>query len=224
MILAAIALASGSAASTATLPRYRATDAYVFSDGRVERVVRVKGDRITWAGLTGASYDRSRNFIVPVLGWRAGKGVGKRRVVGTPGQLWPLDRPRGVRFRVVAETRAKPTEGWRRTATLWTCKSLKPRRITVKLGTYDTVPFSCDRYSATTMRLIERLEWDYAPAVHHYVQRSAVDYHRGTRTTIQLVAALSGPSANRTRLAALARAARVESRAATPAPRRAASR
>ncbi|NJS13577.1 MAG: hypothetical protein HC788_01930 [Sphingopyxis sp.] len=208
MIAASLVLAT----STAAMPRYRATDAFVFSDGRVERVVKVRGDRITWAGLTGASYDRSRNFIVPVLGWRAGKGIGKRKVVGTPQQLWPLDKPRSVRFRVVAETRSKPTEGWRRTATLWTCKSLKPRKVTIKLGTYDTVPFSCDRYSATTMRLIERLEWDYAPALHHYVQRSAVDYYRGTRTTIKLVAALSGPAANRKRLAAIAREARLESR------------
>jgi hypothetical protein len=204
MILASIALAS----STATLPRYRANDAFVFSDGRVERVVRVKGDRITWTGLTGASYDRSRNFVVPVLGWRAGKGLGKRRVVGSPSQLWPLDRPRSTRFRVVAETRKGPRADWRRTVTLWTCKSMKPRQVTVSFGTFQTIPFSCDRYSATTMRLIERLEWDYAPALNHYVQRSAVDYYRGTRTTIKLVAALSGPAANRRRLAAIARAAR----------------
>jgi hypothetical protein len=204
MILASIALA----AAPAALPRYRANDAYVFSDGRVERVVRVRGDRITWAGLTGSTYERSRNFVVPVLGWRAGKGVGKRRVVGEPAQLWPLDRPRSTRFRVVAETRKGPRAGWRRTVTLWTCKSQKPRQVTVSFGTYDTVPFSCDRYSATTMRLIERLEWDYAPALGHYVQRSAVDYFRGTRTTIKLVAALSGPAASRRRLAALAREAR----------------
>lgn len=85
---------------------------------------------------------------------------------------------------------------------------MKPRQVTVSFGTYQTIPFSCDRYSATTMRLIERLEWDYAPALNHYVQRSAVDYYRGTRTTIKLVAALSGPSANRRRLAAIAREAR----------------
>jgi hypothetical protein len=196
------------AISAAALPRYRPNDAFIFSDGRVERVIGVKGDRIRWSGLTGAPYSRSRNFIVPVLDWRNGQGVGKRRVLGTPAKLWPLAKPQSVRFRVIAETRSKPTQGWRRTATLWTCKSKKPRQLTIKLGTYRTIPFACDRYSATTMRLIERLEWDYAPELNHYVQRSSVDYYRGTRTTIKLVAALSGPAASRRRLAALAREAR----------------
>lgn len=204
MIAASLALSLG----TATLPRYRASDAFVFSDGRVERVVRVKGDIITWSGLTGPTYTRNRNFVVPVLNWRAGRGVGRRTVRGTPAQLWPMDKPRSVRFRVVAETRAKPTAGWRRTATLWTCKTMKPRKVTIKLGTFDTIPVKCDRYSGTTMRLIERLEWDYAPALNHYVQRSAVDYFRSRRTTITLTAALSGPAANQRRLAALSRAAR----------------
>jgi hypothetical protein len=204
MIAASFALSLG----TAALPRYRATDAFVFSDGRVERVVRVKGDTITWAGLTGSPYTRDRNFVVPVLNWRAGRGVGRRTLKGDPGQLWPMDKPRSVRFRVVAETRSKPTAGWRRTATLWTCKSQKPRKVTITLGTYDTIPVKCDRYSGATMRLIERLEWDYAPALNHYVQRSAVDYVRSRRTTITLTAALTGPAANQRRLAALSREAR----------------
>ena len=206
-MLASVALT----AAVAELPRYRANDAFVFSDGRVERVVKVKGDRITWAGLTGSSYDRSRNFVVPVLAWRAGRGTGRREVIGKPEQLWPLDKPRSTRFRVVAQTRKDPRSGWRRTVTLWTCSSKPVQKVTLDFGTFDTIPFRCDRYSATSMRLIERLEWNYAPALNHYVQRSAVDYHRGTRTTIKLIAALSGPAANRRRLAAIANQARAAS-------------
>jgi hypothetical protein len=204
MIAASLALSIG----TAALPRYRPSDAFVFSDGRVERVVRVTGDVITWKGLTGAAYTRDRNFIVPVLSWRAGRGVGRRTLKGDPDQIWPMDKPRSVRFRVVAETRSKPGAGWRRTATLWTCKSQKPGKVTITLGTYDTIGVKCDRYSGTTMRLIERLEWDYAPALGHYVRRSAVDYVRSRRTTITLTAALTGPAANQRRLAALSREAR----------------
>lgn len=204
IVIAALALA----ADAPRMPRYRAADAFVFSDGRVERVIRVQGDRITWGGLSGPSYVRSRNFVVPVLQWRSGKGVGTRRIVGAPQQIWPLDRPRSVRFRAIAQTKVKPTASWRRAATLWTCRSSKPREIVIQLGQFSTVPIACDRYSATTMRLIERLEWDYAPAINHYVRRASVDYFRGTRTTIELVAALSGPAANRRRIAAIARAAR----------------
>ncbi len=58
------------------------------------------------------------------------------------------------------------------------------------------------------MRLIERLEWDYAPDLNHYVKRSSIDNFRATRTNIELVAAISGPAANRRRLAAIVRAER----------------
>lgn len=203
MMLIAASLAA--AAGAATTPKYRTGDAFVFSDGRVERVIKLDGDRITWRGLSGGSYVRNRNFVIPVLAWRSGKGVGTRRIIGAPHKLWPLDRPKSVRFRAVALTKTKPTAGWRRTATLWTCKSLKPRTITIRLGQFSTVPFACDRYSATTMRLIERLEWDYAPVINHYVRRASVDYFRGTRSTIELVAALAGPAATRRRLAAIVR-------------------
>ena len=65
-LLAAAATLPGPVA----LPQYQPGDAYVFSDGRVERVVAADGARMTWSGLSGASYKRSRNFIVPVLQWR----------------------------------------------------------------------------------------------------------------------------------------------------------
>jgi hypothetical protein len=205
------ALALAAAVQAATLPRYRVNDAFVFSDGRVERITRIQGSRITWRGLGGSPYVRSRNFAAPVLDWRSGKGVGSRRIVGTPDQLWPLDRPRSVRFRAIAETKVKPDAASRRAVTLWTCKTMKPRSVSIALGQFDTIPFSCDRYSATSMRLIERLEWDYAPGLNHYIRRSSVDYFRGTRSTIELVAALSGPGASRGRLAALSRSARQKS-------------
>ena len=80
--------------------------------------------------------------------------------------------------------------------------------FTVKAGTYEAIPVKCDRYSPTTMRLIEQREWDYAPELGHYVRRVTVNYLRGTSRTVELVAALSGPAASKARLTALARAAR----------------
>lgn len=203
-------LALAAAVPAATLPRYRISDAFVFSDGRVEQVVGIQGNRITWRGLNGSPFVRSRNFATPVLNWRSGKGIGTRKIVGMPDQLWTSDRPKSVRFRAIAQTKVKPTMPWRRAVTLWTCKTLKPQTITVAIGSFITLPVTCERYSATTMRLIERLEWHYAPDLNHYVRRSTIDYFRGTRHTIDLVATLSGPAASRRRLAALSRAARTE--------------
>ena len=203
-----IALALALGASPVALPVYQSGDSFVFSDGRVERVVGVEGERVTWAGLNGPHYVRSRNFVVPVLEWRSGRGVGQRSYSGTPDSLWQGERPTSVRFRVIAQTRSRPQAGWHRSATLWTCRRLRPAEVILPIGRFRTIPFACDRYSATSMRLIERLEWDYAPDVGHYVRRSTIDYFRGTRRTITLTATLSGPAATRRRLAALSRAAR----------------
>jgi hypothetical protein len=190
------------------LPDYAPGDAFVFSDGRVERVVAVNDSHVTWAGLSGPSYRRSRNFIVPVLQWRTGRATGEREVRGNPDALWPLDRPKSGRFRVVTEVKPNPQASARRSVSLWVCKASKARSFTVQAGTYNAIPVVCDRYSPTTMRLIERREWDYAPDLGHYVRRVSVNYLRGTNRSVELVAALSGPAATKARLTALSKKAR----------------
>ena len=207
MIIAALALVT----PPVLLPKYRQSDAFIYSDGRVERVVKVNRGMVTWSGLSGPSYVRSHNFIEPIAKWRSQAGVGKRTIFGKPLALWPFVGPKSTRFRVVTETRRKPDAGWKRSVTLWTCQTLKPRQVTLALGSYATIPFKCDRYSATNMRLLERIEWDYAPDIGHYVRRSSIDYIRSTRRTVELIAALTGPSANPRRLAAIARAVRKQS-------------
>ena len=194
------------------LPEYEPGDAFVFSDGRVERVIDAGGQRMTWAGLSGANYQRSRNFVVPVLQWRSGRATGRREVHGNPDALWPIGKGKSARFRVVTETKANAQAGLRRSVSLWVCKTGKPKVFAVKAGTYEAIPVKCDRYSPTTMRLLEQREWDYAPELGHYVRRVTVNYLRGTTRTAELVAALSGPAASKARLTALARAARKSAR------------
>ena len=206
-----LALLAAAAFTTApvALPRYSPGDAFVFSDGRVERVIADNGARMTWAGLSGPSYQRSRNFVVPVLEWRRGRGSGTREIRGNPDELWPIGKPRSARFRVITETRANPQASVKRSVSLWVCKTSKPRMFTVSAGTFEAIPVLCDRYSPTTMRLIERREWDYAPEIGHYIRRASVNYLRGTSSSIELVATLSGPAASKARLTALSRSARL---------------
>lgn len=209
--IAAASLAVAAAAAFAApvpLPDYEPGDAFVFSDGRVERVINAEGARMTWAGLGGTSYQRSRNFVVPVLEWRNGRSTGRREVHGKPDALWPIGKGKSARFRVVTETKANAQSPVRRSVSLWVCKADKLKAYTVKAGTFETIPVKCDRYSPTTKRLLEQREWDYAPELGHYVRRVTVNYLRGTTRTVELVAALSGPAASKARLTALARAAR----------------
>jgi hypothetical protein len=188
------------------MPEYEPGDAFVFSDGRVERVINTEGERLTWAGLSGASYKRSRNFVVPVLEWRSGRASGRREVRGDG-----KGGGKSARFRVVTETKANAQASAKRSVSLWVCKTGKLKSFTVQAGTYDAIPVKCDRYSPTTMRLLEQREWDYAPELGHYIRRVTVNYLRGTTRKVELVAALSGPAASKPRLIALARAARKSS-------------
>jgi hypothetical protein len=207
-MLSLLAAAASALPGAIELPRYEPGDAFVYSDGRVERVIKADGASMTWAGLTGASYKRSRNFIVPVLQWRTGRGMGTREVRGEPDAIWPIAKPKSVRFRVVTETTATPQSAAKRSVSLWVCKSSKAKLFTVTAGTYEAIPVLCDRYSPTTMRLLERREWDYAPDLGHYVRRVTVNYLRGTTRSVELVAALTGPAASKARLAAISRQAK----------------
>ena len=204
----AVAAAAAGLADPVALPQYAPGDAFVFSDGRIERVVAARGESLTWAGLSGASYQRSRNFIVPVLRWRSGRGIGTRQVRGNPDALWPIGTSKSARFRVITETRANPQAASKRSVSLWVCNAGKWKTFTVAAGTFATIPVKCDRYSSTTMRLLERREWDYAPDLGHYIRRVTVNYLRGTTRAVELVAALSGPAASKARLTALSRSAR----------------
>lgn len=211
--LACIAIPLGAATPLAAqtsvaLPRYEVNDAFIFTDGRVERVRAVRGGTIVWSGLNNRRYRRSRNFIVPVLQWRVGRGSGERNIIGNPDNLWPLGNRKRARFRAVAMTKANAQARARRAITFWTCGSQAARQSTVPVGTYSVIPVRCERYSATTMRLLERIEWEYSPELGHYIRRTDIDYLGGTKRDIRLYAALRGPAGERRRLAALSRAAR----------------
>lgn len=134
LALAAAGSAISGMSAPVELPRYRVNDAFVFSDGRVERVIKVSRNQITWAGLTGSPYVRSRNFILPVESWSVRKGLGRRQFFGTAEALWPITKPRMVRFRVVSEIKPKPKSPWQREVSMWTCQSLKPKVVRIALA------------------------------------------------------------------------------------------
>lgn len=210
MLAGLFAAAAVSAAPGPPLPAYAPGDAFIFSDGRVERVRKLDAAGVVWSGLSARRWARDRNFIVPVLSWRLGEREGRRTVSPGAERLWPLARGKAARFRVVTETRNVGEAAWRRSVSMWTCHTGSPRMVTVKAGAFEAWPVSCDRYSPTSMRLQEQTTWDYAPEVGHYIRRTVVDYRKATRTSIELVAALQGPSATSARLRALSREAKGE--------------
>lgn len=183
-------------------------DAFVFSDGHVEQVRSIKGGLVEWGGLSSRSYWRPHGTFLPITAWTSGAGEGRRTIVGNPQAMWPLGSGRSTRFRVVTETRRKGSEDWVRNVEQWDCKAGALRRITVRAGIFEAARIACDRFSPTRMKLIERVEWDFAPALGHYARRTRINYALADKQTIELVTALHGPSASQARLRALARDAK----------------
>ncbi len=204
MLMLMVAAAS---AMPAPVPVSR-NDAFVFSDGHVEQVRSVKNGAVEWGGLSKRSYWRPQGTFLPITIWTTGVGEGRRTIIGHPEEMWPLGTRRSTHFRVVTQTRRKGREDWVRNVEQWRCKAGNPREIKVRAGVFDAVRIACDRFSPTNMKLVERLEWDFAPAIGHYVRRVRINYARADRRAIELVSALHGPAASNDRLKALARAAK----------------
>lgn len=183
-------------------------DAFVFSDGHVEQVRSIKGNTVEWGGLSKRTYWRPLSPFLPITTWTTGAGEGRRTIIGAPEEMWPTGAQRKTHFRVVTEVRRKDRENWVRNVEQWDCKAGKLRSIKVRAGVFEAARIACDRFSPDNMKLIERLEWDFAPALGHYVRRVRINYARADKRSIELVSALHGPSASRDRLKALARAAR----------------
>lgn len=154
----------------ANLPVYELGDTFIYSDGRVETVVSVDGERITWSNNQGLRYTSWRNFILPRLSWDGEATSGKRRVGAPPDALWPLRVGSSLSFRSTA-TVAQIDDGASDTISNdWKCRVSGAKTVEVAAGTFDTFQVSCDRHARFGAFLQERI-WYYAPVLGHYVLR-----------------------------------------------------
>lgn len=207
LFAAGVAIVAAAPAPSVGLPEYQPGDAFIYSNGAVEQVRSVRDGVVTWSGLSGPSWSRPSNVIAPVLQWKLKGREGKRTMLGAPDTLWPLRKGQMIRFRVLTEARRSgdPAAAWNRSVSLWSCQVGAPALLKAPVGEFESWPIRCDRFSASNMRPIEQVSWDYAPDIGHYLRRTTVTYRTGRRREVWLVAALHGPTANRDRLEALAR-------------------
>lgn len=213
-LAALAAAASDPSRPTAELPTYTVGDAFVFSDGRVEQVSAVDGDIISWKGLQGGVYQRNRNFVTPPSSWRMDQGEGRRTPSQRAAAIWPLAAGKSVRFTVINETRRAADRPWERNMSLWTCKVGPRHAAATPAGSFQVFTIGCELYSPVNMRLLERVAWDYAPDVGHYVRRINIDYLAARSGSIVLTSALHGSAATRERLSVLASQASAKAAAA----------
>jgi hypothetical protein len=196
-------LALAGTASAAPLPQYQVQDTFIYDNGRVEQLVSVDRDTLTWSAFQGRQYQRDRNFVIPLLQWGTMESSGTRQVSPEARTLWPLKPGKTVRFRVLTDASVQLKDGStqrRRRTELWTCRVLPPAPITVPAGTFEGTEIRCDRFSPHTMRILSEERWYYCEEVGHYISRSWVELSTGRRSSYALVATLRGIEANPRRI------------------------
>jgi len=198
-----LAIGGVAAAAAAPLPQYEVADTFIYDNGRVEQLVSMSGDRLTWSAFEGREYVRDRNFVVPLLHWETVESNGDRRVSAEANSLWPLEPGKSARFRVLTDVSVKVKEGTsrrRRRTELWSCRVLPPAAITVPAGNFDATEIRCEQFSSRTMRILSEEHWYYSEEVGHYVARRWVDISTGHRGGYSLVTKLRGIDANPRRI------------------------
>lgn len=178
----------------------------MFDNGRVEKVARIEKDNVVWAARSGRTYTRSINPIVPILSWSFRGESGIRKVIGAPDKLWPLKPGASVQFRTLNESKSEKGKT-QKSVHLWTCRVRAAENIKIPAGMFRAYPISCDRFSANTMKVIERLTWHYSEEIGHYVRREARDLRDGVAEVYHLHTVLPAWEANPVRVEAVARAA-----------------
>jgi hypothetical protein len=203
VLIACLWLTATVAVQATPLPQYESGDAFIYDNGRVEQLVSMSGDELTWSAFEGREYVRDRNFVVPLLQWKTIESSGTRQASPDARSLWPLQPGKSVRFRVLTDVAVQVKEGEtrrRRRAELWSCRVLPPALITVPAGTFNALEIRCEQFSSSTMRVISEERWYYSEEVGHYVSRSWVDLLSGRRGSYSLAARLHGIEANPRRI------------------------
>lgn len=206
--LSASVSAIGQPATAAPLPepvRVEPGATFVFSDGRVERLVEDRGETQVWATRRGREYVRARNFTVPILEWEISGVKGKRTVSGNSDKFWPPRERASSRFRVTTDILAK--EGAKsRSLQYWTCKAGRKRIEAFAFAEIEVLPVTCERYTPSSMKLVERRGWLWSDEVGHYVERSSIKYSTGASQTVRLCAKIPGRTATDDRISEVVKA------------------
>lgn len=200
--LSAAALATVQPASAAPPPepvRVEAGATFVFSDGRVERLIEDRGETQVWATRRGREYVRARNFTVPILEWEISGVKGKRSVSGKADKLWPPREGASSRFRITTDILAR--DGAKsRSLQYWTCKAGRKRMEAFTFAEIEVLPVTCERYTPSSMKLVEQRGWLWSDEVGHYVERSSIKYSTGASETVRLCAKIPGRTATDDRI------------------------
>ncbi len=175
-------------ANKKALPVLAPGDTFVYSDGRIETVTEIDGERVHWQSNDGTVLTAYRNFILPALRRDTALVSEQTTVDVGPGALWPLKAGREVSFtaktEVARKTRPSPRGG---SAVRWDCLVEAPRAVSVAAGTFDALRVGCRTSTPSAQGPVERV-WFYAPRIRHFVRRQERFESPASNTDVELVA------------------------------------
>jgi peptidoglycan hydrolase-like protein with peptidoglycan-binding domain len=154
-------------------PVYEIGDTFAYSDGRIETVDGVGGNKVWWRVEGGDSYTAYRNFLLPRANWQTEAGNGETTIDLDADKAWPATTRTNVSFSVsVLWTRAETVDSAVKTSEAWRCRRKAGKRVTVAAGIFETIPIVCERSGLPQDAWHKRI-WYYAPSVRHYVRRES---------------------------------------------------
>lgn len=173
---------------------YEPGDTFVYSNGRVDTVVAVRKNRVSWRSNQGTSFEASRNFVLPWFSWRTPAEQGRRLVQASADLLWPLvlDEEKHFTATRVVQVGGRP-DNLHRTRENWRCGAEGRARVALVTGTFETVRIACERRATDTAPRHKRV-WYYAPRLRHYVRIVDLDENAEVGRRVDLIAMqMTGP-------------------------------
>jgi len=158
---------SAGQANGAELPTYELGSTFVYSDGLVQTVIGLDGQRTRWRTNRGDTFTADSNFVVPWLSWYSDGRNGERLVQGRPEALWPLRAGQKASFTVRTLIRGKGRP--ESTKETWDCSTEGRARISVVSGVFSTLKVTCNRQTDYRSPSLTRV-WYYAPGIGHVVR------------------------------------------------------
>jgi hypothetical protein len=170
------------------LPSYETGSTFVYSDGRVDKVVSLKGATVRWSGRDGSRFTSHRNFLLPWSYWRVGGERGTAELDQEPEALWPLAGGAPVYYsaRIVVQ-QEEGEKSLVESDERWRCALAGRETVAVMAGTFESYRFECERKATGDTPGLKRV-WYYAPTVRHYVRFDEISDRAAVERLVELVA------------------------------------
>lgn len=150
-------------------PIYTPGDAFVWSSGYVDRVVRVGADNVVWRSTDGTGRTAFRYFATPYLEWQ-NESIEAFSTMGIdPQDVWPLAPGADIEFKVTRTVRKLGDQAAKESLEAWHCSRGADAVVAVPAGRFETIAVTCLRTPAPASGWRKRV-WYYAPAVRHFVR------------------------------------------------------